>query len=283
MGTPAISHLRYDLDRYISELRRVANLAATFLIKDAFNRIEYIREIEDSIRNYEDEFHSSLELSVKNNVIERLKDELSLTEREYQILRMKDHVTYIITDVFEEHGIIKYAKIGGGIVAGGIEAWGGMQLAKLGKSLHMRRFQGVGVVLVAYGLNNAFESVSPLIYEHSQSGPLRSLYRKAAELAGLSDDAGDLGFSSVEFSLTVYAALRTPVLAQSPKRLIKKYYGDQPGTGKLFKNVSSDYISKWSSKNGFMKLYFAADSAKTFKVKFYDGDYQYDDSFSLKD
>lgn len=283
MGTAAISHLRYDLDRYIIELRRISNLAATFLLSDPLNRLVYLSAIDEDIRHYENEFNDSLNPSVKKGVVERLKNDVSITEKEYQILRMKDYVTYIVTDIFEERGIVKYAKIGGGMAAGSIEIWGGTQLAKLGQSLNIRRFQGVGVVLVSYGLNTVFESVSPLIYEHSQSGPLRSLYRKAANLAGLADEEGDLGYSSVEFTLTVYAALRSPVLAQSSRRFVKKAFGERPGTGKLFRHVNHDFISKWSSKNGLMKLYFAGHSAHTLKAKFYDGGYRYDEVFTLTD
>ncbi|WP_261641015.1 DUF4225 domain-containing protein [Erwinia mallotivora] len=283
MAINAYSHLRYDLDNYIVELQRVSELAATFLIKDALNRHDYLREISADIRDYQSRFDNEKNPHNQTGIIEELKAELKLTEREYQMLRMKDHVTYIVTDVFEEHGVLKYAKVAGGIFGGSMEAWGGFQLAKLGHSLKIKRLKGVGIILALYGANNVYESVTPVLYEHSESGPIRYLYRKAAELAGFSNDEGDLAYSSVELSLSLYAAVRTPVLTQNPGRLVSKYLGEQPGTGKLFRHVNNDFITKWASKNGIMKLYFGLDSARKIKAKFYDEEYKYDEKFSLKE
>lgn len=276
MGTSAFSHLRYDLNTYIVELQRVANLAASFLIKDALIRHDYLRDIDSSVRDYQSRFDAEMNPQKRIELIEELKAELKLTEREYQMLRMKDRVIYAVTDVFEEHGVLKYAKIAGGVVGGGAEAWGGYRLTKIGKSLNLRSLRGVGFMLVAHGLNDIYESASPLIYEHKHTGVIRKIYREAAKLAGLGDDAGDLAYSSVEFSLTLYAAIRTPVLAQNPGRLASKYLGDQPGTGKLFRHVSNDFISTWASKNGAMKLYFTGNSLYKAKAEFIDGGYKFD-------
>lgn len=131
-------------------------------------------------------------------------------------------------------------------------------------------------MLVTHGLNDIYESASPLIYEHKHTGLIRKIYREAANMAGLSNDAGDLAYSGVEFSLTLYAAMRTPVLIQNPGRLATKYLGDQPGTGKLFRYVSNDFISKWASKNGAMKLYFSGNSLYKAKAEFIDGGYKFD-------
>lgn len=83
--------------------------------------------------------------------------------------------------------------------------------------------RGVGLMLIAHGANNVYESVSPLIYEHNKAGPIRAIYREAAKIAGFDDDAGDLAYSGVEFSLTLYAAIRMTVLTQNHNRLITKY------------------------------------------------------------
>lgn len=137
--------------------------------------------------------------------------------------------------------------------------------------------------MIAYGINNVYESVSPIIYENSQAGPLRELYRKAAELAGMDNDVGDLGYSGIEVSLSIYAAIRSPVLSQNPGRLVNKHLFEKPGTGKLFRYVNNDYITKWASKNGVMKIYFVGKSAYDIKAKFYDGNYKFDDNYTLND
>ncbi|PDO89044.1 MULTISPECIES: DUF4225 domain-containing protein [Kosakonia] len=277
MGTSAYSHLRYDLNNYIVELQRVATIAASFIIKDSIIRNEYLRDIDASVRDYQSRFDAEMNPQKKMEIIEELKAELKLTQREYQMLRMKDRVIYAVTDVFEEHGVLKYAKIAGGVVGGGLEAWGGYRLTKLGKSLNLKAMRGVGLMLVAHGTNNVYESVSPLIYEHNEAGVLRKIYREAAKIAGFDDDAGDLAYSGVELSLTLYAAIRTPVLSQNPNRLVLKYLGEQPGTGKLFRHVSNDFISKWASKNAAMKLYFTGSTVYKFKAEFIDGGYKFDD------
>ncbi|MEW5291557.1 DUF4225 domain-containing protein [Erwinia papayae] len=283
MAINAYSHLRYDLDNYIVELQRVSELAATFLIKDALNRHDYLREISADIRDYQSRFDNEKNPHIQTGIIEELKAELKLAEREYQMLRMKDYVTYVVTDIFEEHGVIKYAKVAGGVLGGGMQIWGGVELIKMGKSVNMKRLKGMGAVMIAHGMSNTYESVSPLLFEHSQSSVLRKVYRKAAELAGMSDDEGDFAYSGVELSLSIYAAIKSPVLTQNPGRLVKKYLFEQPGTGKLFRYVNKDYITKWASKNGMMKLYFMGSSANKIKATFYDEKYKYDESFSLHD
>ncbi len=137
--------------------------------------------------------------------------------------------------------------------------------------------RGVGLMLIAHGANNVYESVSPLIYEHNKAGPIRAIYREAAKIAGFDDDAGDLAYSGVDFSLTLYAAIRMPVLTQNPNRLALKYLGDQPGTGKLFRHASNDFISKWASRNGAMKLYFTGSTLYKAKAMFIDDGYKFND------
>lgn len=276
MGTNAFSHLRYDFDNYIIELQRVTMLAASFLINDSLIRNGYLLDIDSGIRDYQSRFDAEKNPHRKIAIIEELKAEVKLTEREYQMLRMKDRIIYTVTDVFEEHGIMKYARIAGGVVGGGLEAWGGYRLTHIGRTLNFRSMRGVGVMLVAHGLNNAYESVSPLIYEYKDVGLLRKIYREAAKLAGFDDDAGDFAYSGVEFSITLYAAIRTPVLTQNPGRFVTQYLGEQPGTGKLFRHVSHDFISKWTSKNGAMKLYFTGSSLYKIKAEFVDDGYKFD-------
>ncbi|EOL9942774.1 TPA: hypothetical protein N7A56_001516, partial [Escherichia coli] len=48
MGTAAISHLRYDLNKYALSLRKTATLASTFFIESPLVRFEYLQEIENT-------------------------------------------------------------------------------------------------------------------------------------------------------------------------------------------------------------------------------------------
>ncbi|ELV50330.1 hypothetical protein EC991775_3959 [Escherichia coli 99.1775] len=51
MGTAAISHLRYDLNKYALSLRKTATLASTFFIESPLVRFEYLQEIENTIND----------------------------------------------------------------------------------------------------------------------------------------------------------------------------------------------------------------------------------------
>lgn len=137
--------------------------------------------------------------------------------------------------------------------------------------------------MIAYGINNVYESASPIIYENSQAGPLRELYRKAAKLAGMDNDAGDLGYSGIKVLLSIHAAIRSLVLSQNPGRLVNKYLFKKPGAGKSPRYVNNDYITKWASKNGVMKIYHFGKSAYNLKTKLYDSNYNVDDNYTLND
>lgn len=276
MGTAAFAHLRYDLDNYIIEFRRISNLAAAFILRDSSVRREYIRDVESSIAEYERRFNNDLDSFHRMAVINELKADVDLTAREYKMLRMKDYVTYVVTDIFEDQGVVKYIKISGGVLAGGVQAYAGGNIAYLGNKLHIKHFQGVGVVLFSHGINNVYESMSPLVYEVEQTGYLRRIYRKCAEMMGFDKSAGDLAYSAVDFSVSLYAAVRTPVLKQSDKRILSRHFGDTPGTGRLFNYTDIDYMSKWDSKNTAMKLFLGVSSIRKAKLEFYDGEYKKD-------
>lgn len=45
MGTAAIAHLKYDLDRHAVDLRRIATLASAYFIENYQIRREYLRKL----------------------------------------------------------------------------------------------------------------------------------------------------------------------------------------------------------------------------------------------
>ena len=117
----------------------------------------------------------------------------------------------------------------------------------------MKRFKGVAAVFAAYGGNNIYEAMTPILFEHSSAGPVRFFYREAAEILGLENDQGDFAYNSIEFSLSIYAGIRKPIISQNAKRLADKLIGETPGTGRLFRNIHSDYLPSWDKKNTVMK------------------------------
>lgn len=101
--------------------------------------------------------------------------------KEYQLFRQGNYDKYITTDIFEEHGLIKYVNLSFDIVASVGQVVGGVGALKFGKVVHSNRIKGIGVTLVAHGANNFYESLSPLFFNEYDSGPIRELYRVIAK------------------------------------------------------------------------------------------------------
>lgn len=112
---------------------------------------------------------------------------------------------------------------------------GGWSLLQASRRLHIRGFQAIGVTLASHGMNNMYESITPLLYEHQDVGPLRHLYRLAAEKLGYNKYQGDFAYSVVDFSVTVYSAYKGLVLKDSPLRLTSGGLFERPDTGMLFR------------------------------------------------
>ncbi|EBP4342234.1 DUF4225 domain-containing protein [Salmonella enterica] len=272
----ALSHLRYDLNNYIVDLRRIANLAATFLIEDQFIKISYLNEIEMSISDYEFRFNNERNPFKQREIIFELSNEVELERKEYDILRTKDRVTYLITDIFEEHGVLKYTKIAGGVVTGSLELFTSVVYYQLGKRLNLKSLRGVSAIFAAYGTDNIWESMSPLIYEHSSAGPFRKLVRAVAGELGISEDNSDLGYSFVEFSLSLYNTFGARTLSPSVKRLATTSIGrKRPGTGRLFYNISLDYTTKWSKMSTTMKIWNVGYTGYKAKLEYLDDKYKF--------
>lgn len=277
MGTAAIAHLKYDLDNYVVALKRVANLAAAFLFEDPIIKMNYLKEIDDYVNDMNYRFHQTFDTNERMRVINDVKAEADMAEREYQILRQGNFTTYFTTEIFEDQGVLKYAKITGGVVAGGLQFYAGKSLISLNKKLHLRSLNTLGFTLVAYGLNNMYESISPVLFEHQKAGWVRQFYRKGAAMLGQDKYAGDIAYNATDIAVTIFAATQMPVLKGSPKRLVTRGIFEPPGNGMLFRNITQDYISKWNKKNLAMKIFFVGSKVYQVKAEFIDGGYRYQD------
>ncbi len=276
----ALANLRYDLNKYIVELRRVSNLAATFLMENKITKMEYLNDVENEISYYEFAFNNERNPNNRREIIFEFKRKVELANREYQILRTKDYVTYYITDVFEDHGVIKHAKIAGGVIAGTFELFAARYYLKLCNTLNIKTFKGVAVVFAAYGANNIYEAMTPVLFEHASAGPLRWLYREGAEIIGLDAEDGDFAYSFAELSLSIYAGIRKPIITQSAKKLAEPLIGDTPGTGKLFKYINTDYTPSWNRKNTIIKLWFMGYSGYKAEMLFTDDKYKLSNKYN---
>ncbi|MCW7764683.1 DUF4225 domain-containing protein [Photorhabdus luminescens] len=241
-----ISHLSYDLNNYASSLKRKAHLAASFFIEDSQLRMSYLKEIDDFVNIKTREFKNTFDVNEKKRLVYEVKDEYEITEREYQALRRKDYTKYIVTDIFEDQGVVKYAKIGGGVVAGGAQAVAGFAVINSRKFLKSKAVQSMGVILVAHGANNFYESISPILYENQDIGWVREGYRHVSHALGYGDDVADVAYSSVDLAASLYGTYGMLKLKPvKSKNNISGGYSVKPGTGKLFRYINSDLARKW--------------------------------------
>lgn len=100
----AIAHLKYDQDNYASALRRTATLAASFFIESPLIRFEYLKEVEDDLNEANRRFHATFDPNEKIRIVNEVKADAELTEREYQRLRQGSYTKYLVTDIFEDQG-----------------------------------------------------------------------------------------------------------------------------------------------------------------------------------
>ncbi|WP_434524412.1 DUF4225 domain-containing protein [Photorhabdus asymbiotica] len=241
-----ISHLSYDLNNYASSLKRKAHLAATFFIEDSQLRMSYLKEIDDFVNIKTREFKNTFDVNEKKRLVYEVKDEYEITEKEYQALRRKDYTKYIVTDIFEDHGVVKYAKIGGGVVAGIVQTVAGVAVINSGRLVRSKRVQLMGAVLVAHGGSNFYESISPILYENQKIGWVRKGYRYVSHALGYDDGVADVAYSSVDFAVSLYGTYGMIKLKPvKPQNNILGGYSIKPGTGKLFRYINSDLARKW--------------------------------------
>ncbi|TNH44680.1 DUF4225 domain-containing protein [Photorhabdus luminescens] len=241
-----ISHLSYDLNNYASSLKRKAHLAASFFIEDSQLRMSYLKEIDDFVNIKTREFKNTFDVNEKKRLVYEVKDEYEITEREYQALRRKDYTKYIVTDIFEDQGVVKYAKIGGGVVAGIAQTVAGFAIIKSKKFVRSKGVQSIGVVLLAHGPNNVYESITPVLYENQDIGWVREGYQYISHVLGYDDDVGDIVYSSVDLAASAYGTFGMFKLKPvKSKNRILGGYSVKPGTGKLFRYINADLARKW--------------------------------------
>ena len=279
MGTPAISHYRYDLDRHASELNRIAILASTYFIEDPSIRHAYIKDISDFIADAYRIFNGTFDPNEKSRVVYDVKNERDAEERDYQKFRMGNYVKRIVTEIYEEQGVFKYAAVATDVVSSAITMYGGYSLYNSGKTFNSNKLKVLGVTLMAHAGNDVFEKIAPFIVDHQESGVLRDLYRYGAKMFGYDKYTGDLSYSTGKLALSIYAGAygfqkvnnRNSLLSFSAfERVLGKR-----DTGKLYIYVTRDFATKWSSKPTPMKIIFVGQQLYKAKIELYDGNYKF--------
>ncbi|SCZ65339.1 DUF4225 domain-containing protein, partial [Photorhabdus luminescens] len=155
----------------------------------------------------------------------------------------KDYTKYIVTDIFEDQGVVKYAKIGGGVVAGIVQSAAGVAVFKSGKLVRSKKVQSMGVVLLAHGGNNFYEAISPILYESQDIGWLREGYRHISHALGYGDNVANVAYSSVDLVASAYGMFKLKPIKS--KNNISGGYPVKLGAGKLFRYINEDLARKW--------------------------------------
>ncbi len=281
MGVAAISHYRVDLDRYAAELNRIAILASTYFIEDPTIRHAYVRDISDFISDAYRRFNGTFDPNEKARIVYEVRDEKENEERDYQKFRMGNYVKRVVTEIYEEQGVFKYTTVATDLVSSSLIMGAGVSLARAGGAFNSNKLKVLGLTLFSHGGNDFFEAVAPLIVDHQEAGPIRRLYRYAAETFGYDKYAGDFAYSTGELVLSIYAGAygfqkvnNRNSLAKIP--ILKKMFGKRD-TGKLFHYVTQDFATKWSLKATPMKIIFVGQQLYKAKMELYDGKYEFND------
>lgn len=242
----AYAHLSYDLNNYASSLKRTANLAGAFFIKDTYIRMRYQKEIDDVINAINFDFRNTHDPREKSRFVQEMRAEYESAEREYQKLRTNDYSKYVITNIFEEQGIIKYAKITTGVITGGLQAFAGLMVMKSGRIIPSNRVKSLGIILVAHGGNNIYESVAPVFLDNFHIGPVRKVYHGIAHAFGKDNNIGNLAYSTIDFFASSYGTYGTVRFINNRRRMIAPgIFDTAPGTGRLFNNLREEMKRSW--------------------------------------
>jgi hypothetical protein len=281
MGVAAISHYKYDLDRYVAELNRITILSSTYFIEDPIIRNAYVKDVSDFISNAYSRFRGTFDPNEKMRIVYEVREEKEQAESEYRKFRLGDYVKRVVTEIYEEQGVFKYTTVATDVVSSSITMYGGYSLFKAGSMFHSNKLKILGATLFSHGANSLFETVAPLIVDHQESGPLRRLYRYGAEKLGYNKYTGDFAYSSTELVLSIYSGAYGFQKINNPNSLatipfVKRMFGHRD-TGRLFYYVTKDFARKWSLKPTPMKVIFVGQQLMKAKIELYDGDYKFNE------
>ena len=159
-----------------------------------------------------------------------------------------------------------------------LQTYMGWTITKLGQTMHFRHMKSIGILLIANGTNNTFESISPILFENQRVGWVRHLYKLGAEYLGGDKYDDDFAYGTVDFIATLYSAYRMSVLTQNKNRLASPLLFEKPGTGRLFNYVNRDYEPKWINASNAMRIYQFGSTAHKLSLLYGDEGYKYQEN-----
>lgn len=187
-------------------LRNNAEKAAAYYLTDNLEKHRFLKEIND-IRNKAESICNSTFISdrEKLSTIKNMEFESNSLEYELKAVMGNLYKKYLY---IEAERIEKYQNI----VIKGASLIGGIGQIILGSTLVYAPYVNVsggaayGVMLVAHGSNNVYESLDYFVSGNvDSSGYVRDFYRESAKLFGETNNTGDIIYASVDIGLSARA------------------------------------------------------------------------------
>jgi len=108
---------------------------------------------------------------------------------------------------------------------------------------------GIGLAIVAHGLNNIYENGTNLLEARTDSqGYVRKFYQGVSEMSGGTEFEGNMAYGAFDLAFSGYGAFRKVL---------------RPGSWRLFKYVETDYIIAYKRLNKRARMFDRASDAVT--------------------
>ncbi|PHM46797.1 hypothetical protein Xmir_03917 [Xenorhabdus miraniensis] len=264
-----------DFNTYASKLRRTTDLAARYILDDPGVKARYRKEINDVIEDIRRDYNNSQgNIEKKRELVREIKYEYESEEEAYQQARRLDYGKYKLTELFEDTGVIKYAKTTGKILGGVVQIVGGHYVFKVGKALgpagtylNMKR---IGMLAMATGVSNTVEAISPIVYEYSNGkynlgNPLKDLTEYAFVSLGANEGMGEFSYDIVDFGVSSYLTFGSYRRINASRRLLNSWI-DGNSSNRLFRAIRQDYKRKWETMNKPMFFLQGANTIRKFNL-----------------
>ncbi|BET98242.1 DUF4225 domain-containing protein [Xenorhabdus taiwanensis] len=270
-----IVHTLDDFITYEAKLRRTTDLAARYILDDPGVKARYRKEINDVIEDIRRDYNNSgFNVEKKRELVRELKYEYESEEEAYQQARRLDYGKYKFTEIFEDTGVIKYAKTTGKILGGVVQTVGGYYVFNTGKALgpagtylNMRR---IGMLAMATGVSNAIEAISPIVYEYTNGkydfgNPLQDITEYAFVNLGANEGMGEFAYDIVDFGVSSYLTFGAYRRINAPKRILNSWI-DGNSSNRLYRAIKQDYKRKWETMNKPMLILQGANTIRKFNL-----------------
>ncbi|MBN9928892.1 DUF4225 domain-containing protein [Pantoea agglomerans] len=229
-----------------------ANHLSHLYLKDGFNRLQFQDNVKAFVNSQLNVIRSDSTDDQCQECIQNLKKENEYLTIQDRMLRAGTVAVHASVQLVRNGDFWGYVINGVGVVLSGMQVIAGVSV--IGASLASGTIIGsaFGGMLVLHGLNGFQESVENLVYGKNDSvGLLKQGYVATAEFLGFDQRVGQLVYSSMDLTLSLYGIVR----------LVQK-----PEAWRLYYFLNTDYvrgIKEMSRKELFIEVYNDASAIKS--------------------